>query len=49
MKAQFLERVQQQMNDVAQVLDKKAQFFVLSGSLFTLVLKDFLVSKNFII
>jgi hypothetical protein len=46
MKAEFLEHIQQQMNDIAHVLDKKAQYFVLSGSYFTLVLKDFLVSKQ---
>ena len=46
MKAEFLERIQQQMNDIAHVLNKKAQYFVLSGSYFTLVLKDFLVSKQ---
>ena len=44
--AEFLERIQQQMNDIAQVLDQRAQYFVLSGSFFTLVLKDFLVSKQ---
>ena len=48
MKAEFLERIQHQMNDIAQALDKKAQYFVLSGSFFTLVLKDFLVSKHVI-
>ena len=48
MKAEFLERIQQQMNDIAHVLNKKAQYFVLSGSYFTLVLKDFLVSKQWI-
>ena len=48
MKAEFIERIQQQMNDISQALDKKAKYFVLSGSFFTLVLKDFLVSKNVI-
>ena len=48
MKAEFLERIQHQMNDIAQALDKKAEYFVLSGSFFTLVLKDFLVSKHVI-
>ncbi len=46
MKAEFRERIQQQLNDIASVLDKKAKYFVLSGSFFTLVLKDFLVSKD---
>jgi hypothetical protein len=48
MKAGFRERIQQQMNGIAQVSDKKAQYFVLSVSFFTLVLKDVLVSKNVI-
>ena len=41
-KAEYLERIPQQMNDIAQVLDQRAQYFVLSG----LYLKYFLVSKQ---
>jgi hypothetical protein len=45
---EFVECIQHQMNDIAQALDKLAQYFVLSGSFFTLVLKDSLVSKHVI-